>query len=700
MDLHFTGVEPTTDERAAVDQVLGLPDSGWAGADRQISRDGRAAFGGHEARSSRHRLLPVLHAIQSRLGWIAPGALNYACLRLNVPPAEAFGVADFYGLFSVTPRPPAVVHVCDDIACLTHGAGDLCAELEHKFGPAGSIRKPLTPLREDTRPPLDKGGLEGGASGKIEAPPSKPLLVQRWGTLSPTETAGQCTWLRSPCLGLCERAPAAMFSVAGPKPVDRAIAPINFQQISTWIERATVESLPEAGPSGASPSRPTPRPSGEGGRRSGDDGAAESSTEQVAGPPSVPQAGQSQLKLLKRIGVANPESLDAYRAHGGYAALEKALDEGSSFVLHAVTDSRLLGRGGAAFPAGRKWQAIANARKPSYLICNADESEPGTFKDRVIMEGDPFALIEAMTIAGFATGCEKGFIYIRGEYPLATERLTRAIELAQRAGLLGDDIVGRGVRFEIELSRGAGAYICGEETALFNSIEGFRGEPRNKPPFPTESGLFGQPTLVNNVETLVNVPGIVLDGGAAYATVGTAQSTGNKLFCVSGHVARPGVYEAPFGTTLRQLIDLAGGVAGSGQLQAVLLGGAAGAFVTPEELEVPLTFEGTRAIGATLGSAVVMLFDDTVDLKQILLRIGAFFREESCGQCVPCRVGTVRQEELLRRLAENRPLESVQQELAMHRELGQVMRDSSICGLGHTASSAIESALKKWKVFG
>ena len=316
------------------------------------------------------------------------------------------------------------------------------------------------------------------------------------------------------------------------------------------------------------------------------------------------------------------------------------------------------------------------------------------------MEGDPFALIEAMTIAGFATGCEKGFIYIRGEYPLATQRLNHAIGLARRAGLLGDDILGRGVRFEIELCRGAGAYICGEETALFNSIEGFRGEPRNKPPFPTEAGLFGAPTLVNNVETLVNVPGIVLAGGAAYAAIGTSQSTGNKLFCVSGHIGRPGVYEVAFGTTLLQLIRLAGGVAGSGKLQAVLLGGAAGAFVTPQELDVPLTVEGTRAIGATLGSAVVMLFDDTVDLKQILLRIGAFFREESCGQCVPCRVGTVRQEELLHRLAENRPLESVEQELAMHRELGQVMRDASICGLGHTASSAIESALRKWKIFG
>ncbi len=652
MDLHFTGVEATSDERAAVDQVLGPSDSGWTGAEREIGRDGRAAFGGHEARSVRHLLLPVLHAIQSRLGWITPGALNYACLRLNVPPAEAFGVADFYGLFSVEARPPAVVHVCDDIACLTQGAGDLCTELEREFGPPGSTR-----------------------------------------------TLGQCTWLRSPCLGLCERAPAVMFTIAGPKPVERAIAPVKLQQISTWLESPTVDNLPEAIPSVHAPLSKSPLPVEEGDPKPGE-GAVESTTQQTAKSLSVPQAGQPHLELLKRIAVSNPESLEDYRAHGGYAALDKALAEGRAYVLQAVTDSKLLGRGGAAFPAGRKWQAIANARKPSYLICNADESEPGTFKDRVIMEGDPFALIEAMTIAGFATGCEKGFIYIRGEYPLATERLNHAIELARRAGLLGDDILGRGVRFEIELCRGAGAYICGEETALFNSIEGFRGEPRNKPPFPTEAGLFGAPTLVNNVETLVNVPGIVLAGGAAYAAIGTSQSTGNKLFCVSGHIGRPGVYEAPFGTTLRQLIELAGGVAGSGKLQAVLLGGAAGAFVTPQELDVPLTFEGTRAIGATLGSAVVMLFDDTVDLKQILLRIGAFFREESCGQCVPCRVGTVRQEELLHRLAENRPLESIEQELAMHRELGQVMRDASICGLGHTASSAIESALKKWKVFG
>jgi len=392
--------------------------------------------------------------------------------------------------------------------------------------------------------------------------------------------------------------------------------------------------------------------------------------------------------------------LDSYREHGGYQALARALELGPERVIREVTEAKLLGRGGAAFPTGRKWQAVAAAAaRPHYLVCNADESEPGTFKDRVILEGDPFAVVEAMTIAGIATGCERGYLYLRGEYPLALARMASAIQQAQAAGLLGTTIWGRPLTFDIEIRRGAGAYICGEETALFNSIEGFRGEPRNKPPFPTEVGLFGKPTVVNNVETLVNVLDIVLEGGAAFAAIGTEHSKGTRLFCLSGHVVSPGVYEVPFGATLRELIDLAGGVSGSGRLQAVLLGGAAGSFVSPQELDLPLTFEATRAAGLSLGSGVVMLFDDTVDLRRVLLRIAAFFRDESCGQCVPCRVGTVRQEELLQRLVSNRPRGSLAQELALHKEIAQAMRDASICGLGQTAANAIESSLYRLKLF-
>ncbi len=365
-------------------------------------------------------------------------------------------------------------------------------------------------------------------------------------------------------------------------------------------------------------------------------------------------------------------------------------------MIAEVNAAKLMGRGGAAFPTGRKWAAVAaQPTRPHYLVCNADESEPGTFKDRVLLEEDPFATIEAMTIAGFATGAELGFLYVRGEYPLAETRLAGAIAAARSAGLLGSDILGSGVAFDIELRRGAGAYICGEETALFESIEGKRGEPRNKPPFPVEVGLFGKPTTINNVETLANVPAIVLDGGAAFAAIGTEGSAGPKLFCLSGHVARPGVYEVPFGTTLGELLELAGGVPGGRPIRTILLGGAAGSFVGPDALETPLTFEGTRAIGASLGSGVVMVFDETADMVGTLRRIAAFFRDESCGQCVPCRVGTVRQEEILARLEAGRPNGSPEAEVALLRDLGQAMRDASICGLGQTASSAIESALRQ-----
>ncbi len=318
-------------------------------------------------------------------------------------------------------------------------------------------------------------------------------------------------------------------------------------------------------------------------------------------------------------------------------------------------------------------------------MCNADESEPGTFKDRELLERDPFAVVEGMAIAAFATGCEKGYVFVRGEYPLARHRIENAIAQATAAGFLD---------LEIEVRRGAWAYICGEETALFNSIEGKRGEPRNKPPFPVQAGLFGKPTLVNNVETLVNVLDIVSEGGAAFAATGTADSTGTRLFCLSGHVREPGLYEVPMGTALRALIDLAGGVPDGRTLQAVLLGGAAGSFVTERQLDVPLSFEGTRAIGATLGSGAVIVLDDTADLKQILLRIARFFRDESCGQCVPCRVGTVRQEEVLHRLLTDRK----ESDIALLSDIAQAMRDASICGLGQTAANAIASGLTQLKV--
>jgi NADH-quinone oxidoreductase subunit F len=417
----------------------------------------------------------------------------------------------------------------------------------------------------------------------------------------------------------------------------------------------------------------------------------------VAG--SVPQLGQPGLQLLARVGSVDPASLDDYRSQGGYRALARALAMGHQAAIAEVTTAGLLGRGGAAFPTGRKWSAVAaQPAQPHYVVCNADESEPGTFKDRVLLEHDPFAVVEAMTIEGFAVGAARGFLYIRGEYPEAESAVATAIGAARSAGLLGPDILGSGFGFDIELRRGAGAYICGEETALFASIEGHRGEPRNKPPYPVQSGLFGKPTAVNNVETLANILLILgQEGGAtAYQRIGTADSSGPKLFCLSGHIARPGVYEVPFGTTLGALIDLAGGVPGGRSIRAILLGGVAGTFVGPDALGTALTFEGTRAIGASLGSGVVMVFDETVDLLDTLRRIAAFFRDESCGQCVPCRIGTQRQQEIMDRLSSSEPGSPARGDLvALLSDLGQGMRDASICGLGQTASSAIESALRQ-----
>ncbi|MFF3986092.1 NADH-ubiquinone oxidoreductase-F iron-sulfur binding region domain-containing protein [Streptomyces sp. NPDC001797] len=600
MDLHFGDSKPTDDERAAVDALLGPPESSWEGADRSDA-DLRWARGGREARDRRDLLLPGLHAINDRIGWISEGALGYLCRRLTVPPAEAYGVATFYAMFSVRPRPATVLHVCTDLACAAAGASALCAGVEEGLGPGVHVE-------------------------------------------------------RSPCLGLCERAPAALAIRAG-DPVHTAVAAPATVEAAVLAATAP-DSVPEEPPAEA----------------------------------AVPQAGQEGLTLLKRVGVVDPASLDDYRANGGYTALRHAFALGPAGVIREVTDSGLVGRGGAAFPTGRKWQATASQPDhPHYLVCNADESEPGTFKDRVLMEGDPYSLVEAMTVAAYAIGARRGFVYLRGEYPRATRRLQHAIDQARARGFLGEDVLGQGFAFDIEIRRGAGAYICGEETALFNSIEGYRGEPRSKPPFPVEKGLFGKPTVENNVETLVNVLPILTMGAPAYAAIGTAKSTGPKLFCVSGSVARPGIYELPFGATLGELLRLAG--VGE-NLRAVLLGGAAGGFVRPDELAVPLTFEGTREAGTTLGSGVVMAFDDTVPLPQLLLRIAQFFRDESCGQCVPCRVGTVRQEEALHRIVERTGADAAG-DVALLREVGRAMRDASICGLGQTAWNAVESAIDR-----
>jgi NADH-quinone oxidoreductase subunit F len=606
MQIRTTGGPATAEEIEAVDGVLGAPSSLWDGGARQ-PLDDHLARGGRETRSHRHLLLPVLHALQDRAGWVSRGGMEYACRRLSIPPADAFGVVSFYDRFATEKRPPLAVHVCDDVACRCAGADELCAALEESFGPSGAT------------------GSHSGAA-----------------------------WYRSPCLGLCDQSPAVLVERAGMRHEEGRITHASVADVTGVL--------------------------------GGGDWPVESSP--------APLQPRSDLRLLRRVGAIDPTSFDAYRAAGGYSALRRAIELGPEGVIRELTDAKLLGRGGAAFPTGRKWDAVARTpARPHYLVCNADESEPGTFKDRVLMEGDPHAIVEAMTIAALATGCEHGYLYVRGEYPLARRRIEHAVGEAREHGLLGDDVAGTGAHFDIEVRRGAGAYICGEETALFNSIEGKRGEPRNKPPFPVQAGLFGKPTLVNNVETLMNVLEILTSGAVAFGASGTPESAGTRLFCLSGQVRSPGVYEVPMGTPLRALIALAGGLPDGRALQAVLLGGAAGSFVTEANLDVPLSFEGTRAIGATLGSGAVIVLDDTADLGAMLMRIASFFGHESCGQCVPCRVGTKRQEEILGRILGARGQNGTSADITLLADVAQAMRDASICGLGQTAANAIQSAI-------
>lgn len=413
-----------------------------------------------------------------------------------------------------------------------------------------------------------------------------------------------------------------------------------------------------------------------------------------AGRPFSIVGGDIQL-LTVNCGKGHVTNIHRYMEGGGYTMLRKALSRPPQDLVAEIKAAGLVGRGGAAFPTGVKWEAVAASDAPEkYVVCNADEAEPGTFKDRVMIEDDPHRVLEGIILCAFAVGAHKGYIYIRGEYTLQHLILRAAISEARQAGILGKNILWSGFDFDIEVRRGAGAYICGEETALFESIEGKRGFPRVKPPFPTTFGLFGKPTVINNVETLVNIPLILQMGSAAYRQIGTEKSPGPKLFCLSGDIVRPGLYEVPFGITFRHLLDeLAGGMRPGRKFQAALFGGAAGAFAVAKDLDVRLTFEDLRAAGLPLGSGVITVFDETRDMVEILLRLGHFFADESCGKCYPCQLGTQRQFEILQRLAAGKAQHGDKERLL---DVGWTMTDASLCGLGQTAASAVLSAVRLW----
>ena len=537
----------------------------------------------------RSGLLPALHAAQNLYGWISEPVAAEIAKSLRVPLADVHGVIEFYSLFYNEPVGKRIIRVCTDQACALKGGDGVLNHLCTHHG-------------------LEPGQTSHDLSLTIEA---------------------------SPCLGLCEQAPAALVN-------DEAETNIDL-----------INGTYELG-------RPKSRIGG-------------------------------SIRFLTANCGNGTTSLAVY---GNYPALSKALGMKPEDVVNEIKASGLVGRGGAAFPTGVKWEGAAKAAgAEKYVICNADESEPGTFKDRILLSDDPHRTIEGMLIAGYAIGARRGYLYIRAEYPYILPALENALNEAREASLLGENILGSGYSFDVEIRVGAGAYICGEETALFESIEGKRGFPRVKPPFPTTHGVFGKPTVINNVETLCNVPLIIAQGSAEYRKIGTEKSPGPKLFCVSGDVAKPGLYEVPFGVTLRELLEMAGGVAERQGLQAVLFGGAAGAFATSQHLDVKMTFEDLRAAGLPLGSGVVMVFDETRDMRDVMKRLGHFFAQESCGKCYPCQMGTQRQMEILDRIAAGKVLEG---DLIRLQDVGWTMTDASLCGLGQTAASAVLSAIKLW----
>lgn len=411
----------------------------------------------------------------------------------------------------------------------------------------------------------------------------------------------------------------------------------------------------------------------------------------------IPFYKKQHRVVLASCGTSDAEDLDEYIAKGGYSAFEKALFTMTpEAICKEISDSGLRGRGGGGFPAGRKWESVRrNVSDVKYVVCNGDEGDPGAFMDRSIMEGNPHSILEGMMIAGVATGATEGYIYVRAEYPLAVKRLQTAIEKATEVGLLGDDIMDSGFCFHMHINRGAGAFVCGEGSALTASIEGKRGMPRVKPPRTVDQGLWGKPTVLNNVETFANVPGIIRQGAGWYKGIGTDASSGTKTFALTGNVVNTGLVEVPMGTTLREVIfDIGGGIPDGKKFKAVQIGGPSGGCLTEEHLDVPMDFDSLKKLGAIIGSGGLVVMDEDTCMVEVARFFMNFTRNESCGKCTPCREGTKRMLETLERIISN---EGSMEDLELLEALSDTITDTALCGLGQTACKPVMSTLKNFR---
>jgi NADH-quinone oxidoreductase subunit F len=540
-------------------------------------------------------VLEIFRDLQARQGGLTQEAIKDVARALHIPAERAYGVASFYSMLELAPNQGGTLRVCDGPVCWLHGSE--------------KVRQAADELAEQH------------PEWKVE---------------------------RTSCLGLCDRAPAAL---------------VNDEQAGPLSDRLFADLLD--GWRGEMPDYSQPRP------------------------------GEKRVMMAK-AGQIDPDSIESALEAGAYCGLGKALQWDAEEILSIVESSGLAGRGGAGFPVGRKWRFVAQApRSPKYIICNADESEPLIFKDRVLIDNNPHQILEGMAVAGLATGANEAYIYIRGEYVSQAKRLESAIQQAEQKNWLGENIQGSGFSFRIHVHRGAGAYICGEETALIESLEGKRGEPRLRPPYPPTYGYRGMPTLVNNVESYAAVPAILCNGAEWYRGLSPTSTTpGTKMYMLLGHINRPGLFEAPFGLTLRQIIEeFGGGMRPGSQFHFALTGGAAGTIVSQEQLDIPIDY-ASAARGISLGAGAFLICDQSVSPVDFLREILHFFSVESCGKCTPCRVGTQRSYEILTHLSANG--NNQPGDLQSLVELADVMRAASFCGLGQSVAIPVKSAIQNF----
>jgi formate dehydrogenase iron-sulfur subunit len=638
-------------------------------------------------------LLPALHDLQHHLGHVPPAAVPVLAEAFNLSVAEVHGVVTFYADFRTTPPTGPEVQVCRAEACQARGADAVVARLRTSAdGRPVELREVFCLGNCALGPTVS---VAGRLHGRID-PDAAEQLLQR---VIAAGSAEPVVDDRAPHgTGLVVRVPAdAAARAAGSDDVAAAFAATGSHRVvrtgsrgMLWLEPMIEVDTPQ-GVVAYGPVSTADVESLTGVLATGGDHPL-----RIGDPAAHPWLQRQQRVTFARVGAVDPRSADEHEAHGGNTGLRRALSMAPADVVAEVTASGLRGRGGAAFPTGIKWATVAGAPGPTkYIVCNADEGDSGTFADRMLMEGDPFTLIEGMTIAGWAVGASEGYVYVRSEYPDAIDTLRAAIAAGEERGWLGPDVLGSGFAFRLHVRVGAGAYICGEETAMLESLEGRRGVVRAKPPLPALEGLFGKPTVVNNVLTLGSVAAVLADGGEAYAALGSGRSRGTQVFQLAGQVAQGGIVEVPFGITLRQLLDeYAGGTASGRPVRAVQVGGPLGAYLPPEQFDLPIDYETYAANGALVGHGGIVVFDDTVDMAAQARFAMEFCAAESCGKCTPCRIGSTRGVELVDKITAGT---DVDDNIDLLLDLCDTMTDASLCAMGGLTPMPVRSALTHFR---